>query len=277
MNLQKLSWQRFVAILVLLALAAGSILWISQVASSPGLYGPFLSKIDEQKENAMMLSAVVTVASTAISALPDDTATPIADQLSELSTPLLIVVCILYVEKYLLTTMGFVSTVFLVPLACLCGILYILFNRERFMMWTKKLLILALTLVLIVPLGVSTSSLIEQTFSESVSQTYHAAYELSEETQQEDSEGKNGFFAFFANLKGNVSALLEKAKGMLSTLVDAVAVLLVTSCVIPVMTALIFLAIIKHVFKLPSVTAVIPHKPRLMKLPQLTSGEDYEP
>lgn len=98
-----------------------------------------------------------------------------------------------------------------------------------------------------------------------VSQTYHAAYELSQETQQQDSEGKNGFFA---NLKGNVSALLEKAKGMLSTLVDAVAVLLVTSCVIPIMTALVFLAIIKHVFKLPSVTAVIPHKPRHMKLPE---------
>ena len=268
MSLQKLSWQRFIAIVALLVLAVVSILWVSQYASSPRLYGPFLEKIDEQKENAMMLSAVVTVASTAISALPDDTATPIADQLSELSTPLLIVVCILYVEKYLLTTMGFVSTVFLVPLACLCGILYLLFDRERFMMWLKKLLILAATLILIVPLGVGTSSLIEKTFSESVSQTYHAAYELSQETQQQDSEGKNGFFAFFANLKGNVSALLEKAKGMLSTLVDAVAVLLVTSCVIPIMTALVFLAIIKHVFKLPSVTAVIPHKPRHMKLPE---------
>lgn len=99
-------------------------------------------------------------------------------------------------------------------------------------------------------------------------QIFLAAYELSRETQQQDSEGKNGFFAFFANLKGNVSALLEKAKGMLSTLVDAVAVLLVTSCVIPIMTALVFLAIIKHVFKLPSVTAVIPHKPRHLKLPE---------
>ena len=269
MSTQKLSWQRFVAIVALIVLAVVSIVFLSQYASSPSLYAPILWKINEQKENAMMLSAVVTVASTAISALPDDTATPIADQLSELSSPLLIVVCILYVEKFLLTTMGFLSTFILIPAACLCGILYLLFDRQRFLMWLKKLAILAFTLILIVPIGVGTSALIEETFSDSVNQTYHAAYELSQETQQEDADGKNGFLAFFSNIKDNISALLEKAKGMLSTLVDAVAVLLVTSCVIPIMTAIVFLGIIKHVFKLPNVTAVIPRKVKKIGLPEV--------
>lgn len=262
MRIAKMNWLRYLAILALIAFAAVSVLQLSHYASSPKLYGRFMDKLDEQKQNAMMLSAVVTVASTAISAIPDDTATPIANQLSELSTPLLIIVCILYVEKYLLTTMGFVSTAILIPAACFCGVLYLLFERERFKLWVKKLVILSLALMLIVPLSVGATIMIENTFAESVNETYHAAYELSQETQEEDTEGKNGFFAFFAGIKDNVTALIEKAKSMLSVLVDAVAVLLVTSCVIPLLTALVFMAVVKNVFKLPLVTAVVPHKPQ---------------
>jgi len=260
MRIAKMNWLRYLAILALIAFAVVSVLQLSHYASSPRLYSRFMDELDEQKQNAMMLSAVVTVASTAISAIPDDTATPIANQLSELSTPLLIIVVILYVEKYLLTTMGFVSTAILIPAACLCGILYLLFERERFKVWLKKLVILSLALILIVPLSVGAAMLIEETFSESVNETYHAAYELSQETQTEDKEGKNGFFAFFAGIKDNVAALIDKAKSMLSILVDAVAVLLVTSCVIPLLTALVFIAIVKNVFKMPVITAVVPPK-----------------
>lgn len=257
MRIAKMNWLRYLAILALIAFAVVSVLQLSHYASSPRLYSRFMDELDEQKQNAMMLSAVVTVASTAISAIPDDTATPIANQLSELSTPLLIIVVILYVEKYLLTTMGFVSTAILIPAACMCGVLYLLFERERFKLWLKKLVILSLALILIVPLSVGAAMLIEETFSESVNETYHAAYELSQETQTED---KNGFFAFFAGIKDNVAALIEKAKSMLSILVDAVAVLLVTSCVIPLLTALVFMAIVKNVFKMPVITAVVPPK-----------------
>jgi hypothetical protein len=84
-----------------------------------------------------------------------------------------------------------------------------------------------------------------------VDATFHAAAHLSEETQQEDSSGRNGFLSFFSGMKDNISALLAKAKSMLSILVDAVAVLLVTSCVIPALTAILLLLVLRMLFRLP--------------------------
>ena len=216
----------------------------------------------------MMLSSVVTVASTAISAIPDDTATPIAEQLSELSGPLLAIVCVLYAEKFLLTTMGWASAVILLPGACLCLILYLLGHWVTFRRWAFKLFILAVAMVLLIPASVGITLLVEETFAESVNATYHAAYHLSEETQQQDENGKNGFLSFFTGLKDNISALLVKAKSMLSILVDAVAVLIITSCVIPGLTVMLFLIIVRVLFHLPIVA--VPVRPPVPGLPGKT-------
>lgn len=250
---------RWLAVVLLVAVAATSILCLSRYTSSPAFYSRSIQKLDDQKINAMMLSAVVTVASTAISAVPDDTATPIAEQLSELSGPLLAIVCVLYAEKFLLTTMGWASTMVLLPGACLCMIIFLLGGWETPRRWAFKLFILAVVLVLLVPASVGITLLIEETFAESVDATFHAAYHLSEETQQQDETGKNGFLSFFTSLKDNVSALLTKAKSMLSILVDAVAVLIVTSCVIPALTALLFLAIVRVLFRLPVIALPARH------------------
>lgn len=245
---------RIFAMLLLTAVALTSVLWASRYAASPDFHARSLQKLDEQKMSAMMLSSVVTVVSTAISAIPDDTATPIAEQLSELSGPLLVIVCVLYAEKFLLTTMGWAATVVLLPGACIAGILYLLVGWPTMRRWAYKLCILAVALVLLVPASVGITMLIEETFAESVDATFHAAYHLSEETQQQDENGKNGFLAFFGGLKDNISALIAKAKSILSILVDAVAVLIITSCVIPALTAGLFLIILRVLFHLPVVT-----------------------
>lgn len=248
---------RILAIVLLMAVALTSILVLSRYTASPDFYASSLQKLDEQKMNAMMLSSVVTVVSTAISAIPDDTATPIAEQLSELSGPLLAIVCVLYAEKYLLTTMGWASAVILLPGACLCATGYLLAGWNTLRRWAFKLFILAVVLVTLVPASVGVTRLIEDTFAESVDATYHAAYHLSEETQQEDASGRNDFLAFFGNLRDNVSALVEKAKSILSILVDAVAVLIITSCVVPVLTVLLFLAVVRVLFHLPVIAVPI--------------------
>lgn len=262
---------RWLAVILLLAVGVTSVLCLSRYTASPEFYTRSLQKLDDQKMNAMMLSSVVTVASTAISAIPDDTATPIAEELSELSGPLLAIVCVLYAEKFLLTTMGWASAVILLPGACLCAALYLLGGWVTLRRWAFKLFILAVVLVLLVPASVGITILVEDTFAESVDATFHAAYHLSEETQQQDENGKNGFLSFFAGLKDNVAALVAKAKSMLSILVDAVAVLIITSCAIPALTVMLFLIIVRVLFHLPIVAVPVRHP--VPALPPSEPGE----
>ena len=81
-----------------------------------------------------------------------------------------------------------------------------------------------------------------------MTQTFDVAQQYMDETQQESKENSNSFLDFFSNIGNSVTTLLDKAKRMLSIFIDAVAVLLITSCGIPIMTVLVFLWCVRKTF-----------------------------
>ena len=242
------SW-KWLAIIVFVILAILSATFLSSHLSSPNFYPNTLQTLDDQKMDAMGLSVATTLASTALSILPDDVGSPIAAELADLSTPLFVIVCILYAEKFLLTTTGWISFSFLIPAACISAIIYICSEKERFFDWARKLFILGLALFMIIPASASITEKVEETFSESISMIFDKADQLAAAANSSN-ENTNAFFAFFNTVKDNVVSTIETAKDMLSIMVDAVAVLLITSCVIPLLTALVFVWVIKVVINI---------------------------
>ena len=115
--------------IVLIVVAILSINVICKYATSVEVHKNTLQTLDEKKVTAMELTAGVAATSTAISALPGDAATPIAEQVADLTSPLLLILCAIYFEKFLLTTVGYVSFKFLLPVACVLGIIYLLSNK----------------------------------------------------------------------------------------------------------------------------------------------------
>ena len=65
-----------------------------------------IQSLDDKKTTALELTAAATAASAAITLIPGDAGTPIADKLADLSSYFLIVVCAIYLEKYLVTITG---------------------------------------------------------------------------------------------------------------------------------------------------------------------------
>ena len=126
----KMTSKNIIIAVVLLVIAILSVTVISEYATSAEVHSSSIKALDDKKMKAMELTAGVAATSTAISALPGDAATPIAEQVSELTGPLLIVVCAIYLEKFLLTTIGLVSFKFLIPFACLLGLIYIFSSKE---------------------------------------------------------------------------------------------------------------------------------------------------
>lgn len=241
----KRTFPEIVAIVVLLLLALLSATFLSAKLSSPAFHAKTIQVLDEQKQEALTLSVAITAASTALSFMPDDTASPIANELADLSLPLFLIVAIVYLETFLLTTFGWIASVFLIPAACLLAIGFILCRKRFLLAWMKKALVLALTLLLLIPASAAITTQIKDTFSETVNQKLHAASHITNAAESEEKEDTNAFFSFFSSLANNVSAMADAARNMLSTLVDAVAVLLITSCVIPILTLLVFLQIMK--------------------------------
>ena len=79
-NLQKLLLS---AVLVLLAVL--SFLFLADRASAPDTHAATVAVIDEKTEDVLKLTASASLASFGVSAIPGDTATPIAGKLADFS------------------------------------------------------------------------------------------------------------------------------------------------------------------------------------------------
>lgn len=245
----KITSKNMILVVALLVVAILSITVVAKYATSVEVHSSSIEALDEKKVTAMELTAGVAATSTAISALPGDAATPIAEQISELTGPLLIVVCAIYLEKFLLTTMGYISFQFLIPIACALGIVYIFYSKEILKAFAIKLGIFAMAISLVIPVSVKVTRLIETTFEENISQTYETADEITSEAEKSsEDEDSNGFMKFLKGIGDGVSDLAKNAKNALSVFIDAIAVLIITTCVIPIVVIMFFLWIIKMIF-----------------------------
>ena len=251
---EKMTSKNIVIAVLLLVVALLSFTVVSKYATSTETHSSSIALLDEKKVTAMELTAGVAATSTAISALPGDAATPIAEQVADLTSPLLLVICAIYLEKFLLTTIGFISFKILIPVACVLGAIYLFASKEALRTFSLKLAIFAVAISVAIPASVGVSKLIESTFKETINQTYENADVVTEEAEksnEENSEEKsNKFMNFLKGLGDEVTDLAHSAKNALSVFIDAIAVLLITTCVIPILVIFFFLWIIKLIFGL---------------------------
>lgn len=237
---------KFLIALILIGVGLFSYFVISGKASSPQFHLNSIELLDQKKITVMELVAASATASTAISLIPGDTAMPIANQISSISSYLLIVICIIVVEKYLLTISGFITFSILIPIACISGVLYLFVKYDFFKSAAIKLTVFGIALFMLVPISVKVTNLIENTYQASIEQTIDDAKKSAEEIQTEEENGfLSGIISSVENATGN---MVKKAEKMFSNFIDAVAVLIVTSCCIPVFVLLGLLGIIKMIF-----------------------------
>ena len=84
--------RKLVAAGVLLVVGLVSFFWLAKTTADPAFHAASIAALDEKKVTVMELTAATAAGSVAISAVPGDATTPIANQISELSGYLLIVV-----------------------------------------------------------------------------------------------------------------------------------------------------------------------------------------
>ncbi len=265
----KILLKKLVALAALILVAVLSITVVSKYATSPEVHAATIEELDNKKMQVLGLTTSVTLASTALSAIPGDAATPIAEQLSELTTPLFIIICTLYLEKFLLTTLGYLSFSWLIPIACILVGIYIFCEHENFKITAiklaAKLAIFAIAIYFIIPISVKVTNMIEATFDESISRTFETIDEISEEAEKSaEEEDTSGFLDFLSGIGEKATELTENAKNALSIFIDAIAVLIITTCCIPITVILFFTWIIKIIFgvniDISKAKKLLPHK-----------------
>ena len=232
-----------------------SVGWLSGIASSPTFHARSIAALDEKKVTLVELTAATAAASAAISAVPGDATTPIANEIMDLSSYLLLAVGAILLEKFLLTLTGSLTFTVLIPAACLLGILYQFLPRPFLKRLAIRLAVFGVMICLVVPVSLQVGTLVEETFEvqKTLEEAERSAGELKgTPDQQETADGSssNWLSQIGQHIANGVSGAVSAMETALSNFIDAVAVLLIVNCVLPLLVLLVFLWITKAVFTL---------------------------
>lgn len=268
---RKISLISWVLVIVLAITAVTSVKYAAPKYSDPEQRKETIEYLDSKRNTVLALTTASTTASTALTLLKDDWATPIANELAELSVYFMIILAAIVLEKYMITLSGLVVFQYIVPLACGLLIVYVLFGD---MEWTKnlaiKLFAFGFALFLIVPASVQVCQVIETTYDTSIQAAITSAENATVLAESESTENKNIFSNIFSSVTDVVSTAVESVKNILNNFIEAVAIMLITSCVIPILMLVVFVWLINTLaglnITLPKPVRVRVEQPK-MKVP----------
>ncbi len=226
-----------VALLILVA--AVSVTKVAPWAADPANHTHSIEQTDDKIQSVIALSGGAAATSATLSLLPGDACTPLADQLAEMAKYFLLILSALYLEKLLISLSGFISFTVLIPMACLILALAVITGRRALTSSAGKIALIALVIFLIVPASVRLSDMVYQTQANKVNET------INEYNDLDLTEETGGFLNELTNL---TSGTIDNVTSFLDNLLESLAVMLVTSCLIPVLVFVFLIWLVKVIF-----------------------------
>lgn len=242
-------------VLIVVSIAASSAL------SSPELFDGTIKSLDDKKSTVTAITAGATAASAAITLIPGDAGTPIAEKFADVSEYSVFLLSAILLEKYLTTASGLIAFRFLIPIALLLLLLSLFAKNSSASLksFGIKLMLFSLILFVVVPTSVMLSNNIESTYKNS---TWEAAHQ-SDKDKTSDSSGKEKASALTGWLpdfdaEDTVEKKIDEYKAKFNDMIDGLAVLIVTTCVLPILVFIFMIWVIKMIF---GVTINLPKPP----------------
>ena len=122
------------------------------------------------------------------------------------------------------------------------GVVWIFKRQEVLKRLAVKCVLLGLAIYLVVPASVKVSGLIEKTYQASIDSTIEAATGAKDETV-----GSTEDESLLDKIKDKVTGITDEIQNSLNNFIESLAVLLVTSCLIPLLVLGFFIWIIKAI------------------------------
>lgn len=252
--MDRITSDRRITVAVIAALIVAALISAFPVRAhftEPKTYEGVIQVLDEKKTNVMGLVAASTAASAGISLIPDDVGTPIANKLMDLSGNLMIILAVIYLEKYLLTIFGFATFGILFPVAFGLIALGIVCHRRIGLsailrQIAAKAVALGMVIVLVVPVSVFVTKQIDATYdltAEMVAAQEQAEDEAAAVEAEEQGDGSPlDFILSIPDMVADgVSSVTDDMLSQVNALIEQAAVMIVTSCLIPLLVLVFFL------------------------------------
>lgn len=247
--------------------------------TDPAAYSHTIQVLDKNRTTVLGLSAASAAASAAVSALPDDICSPLAQEISEFTTWFLLILSIIYLEKYLLTIFGSAACYILIPIGCGALLTNCFFPKTVLQNIGTRLVALGAALLLVIPTSVWVSDQINAIYMQSIEITVQSANAVSDNLIGDMTDKNQGNTTvideakeILGDLSGSVADVIKQFKNVLNRFVEATAVMIVTTCLVPLLVILFFGWMMKTLFHVPITLPA--RQPKQKKKYPLPEAED---
>lgn len=243
-----------VKILALLLVAAISFFYATSWFSDTGFVKESIESIEESNQTVMAFSAATLSASLAITALPDDFATPIAEHLTDMNTYFIAILVVLLLEKILIIYGTKLSFALLIPWSCIAGAIAIATKKNYLHSFAVRLCILSLALALVVPCSTHITEYVAADLTayveETIAETENGADKLN--TAMESNEDDKNMFEklseLFQTAIRDISDLLLHFQNNVRRCMNSIAILIFTNFVMPILTFFVLKWVLNETF-----------------------------
>lgn len=245
-----------IKILILLLVAAISFFFVASWISGTDFVKKSIESVETSSQTVMKFSAATLSASLAISALPDDFATPLAESLADMNGYFIAILMILFLEKILIQYGVELAFAILIPCACIAIVLAIITRKKILTNFAARLCVLGLAVAFVVPCSTHITNYVAADLTEyvesTITETEDGADKMNAAMESRE-EGKTIFEKLsdlFEVAIGGISDLLLHLKNNIRKCMNSIAIMILTNCLMPVLTFFALKWILKELFNI---------------------------
>nr|WP_325195674.1 hypothetical protein [uncultured Oscillibacter sp.] len=241
-------------ILILILIGVLSFFVITSWLPDRGFIQDSLESIEESSNTVMKFSAATLSTSLAISALPDDFATPLADSLADMNIYFIAILVMLHFEQLLIRYGVKLAFAIAIPAACGIGILSILLKKELLKGIAARVAVLGLAVALVVPCSTHITNYVAADLTayveNTIADTEDGADKLNEamEGGAEEQTIFEKLSDLFQTAINDMSNLMTHFQNTIRKCMNSIAILILTNCLMPIVNFFILKWILKETF-----------------------------
>lgn len=213
-----------------------------------------IDNVEQSRNTVMEFSGAVLATSIAISALPDDFASPLANIMAGMEKYFVFILMVLLIEKIILMEGTKLAFLIIIPAGCIIYTIGYYCRKVFCINLGKKLTILGCALFLVIPCSTYVTEYVCADYMEYVNETIEDTKNGSEAIngvmEEEDSEQ-----TIFDKLSGAFETAIQGVKDLLSYFnnmirkcINSIAMLIVTTFVLPLVNLFIFKWLLGELF-----------------------------
>ena len=241
-------------ILILVLIGVFSFFVVTSWLPDRGFIKDSLESVEESSNTVMKFSAATLSTSLAISALPDDFATPLADSLADMNIYFIAILVMLHFEQLLIRYGVKLAFAIAIPAACGIGILSILLKKDLLKGIAARVAVLGLAVALVVPCSTHITNYVAADLTayveNTIADTEDGADKLNEamEGGAEEQTIFEKLSDLFQTAINDMSNLMSHFQNTIRKCMNSIAILILTNCLMPLVNFFILKWILKETF-----------------------------